>query len=229
MIDWIATGLEEQLLEIGKHTPWFLVSIMLFFVLWRSTKWAGKKFNNMYDLLFHKEDGKFVEMLDTQKDFVNSVKDNNESIRKDVLLTLESIKNIEKKINQLSKIGFNNLNSDYFSVLFEHSALPTAFVDSDYNVMSGNVKFCELLGYTNDELRKLKVHDITVEEDINLDIIQAEKVKNGEIDFYRLEKTFIRKGGTKVYCVFYCYRIPTEGPFDHFIGAVVPQDRAYQI
>ena len=208
--------------EVGQQAPWLLVSFALAFVVWRVTKWTGAKFTDMYEVLFDKKDGKLLKLIDHQAEFVESVKTNNIGVRQDIAITLESIKNIERKINQMSKIGFENMNSEYFGILFEYSELPTAFVDADFNFMSGNAKFSELLGYTNEELRKLTVMDVTAESDITADITQAEKVKSGEIDFYRLEKSFIRKDKSTIYCTLFCYRIPSEGPFNHFIGTVVP-------
>jgi PAS domain S-box-containing protein len=222
-MDTLAFFSNEQLIELSKNMPWFLVSAGLAFAIWRVVKWAGNKGNSLYELLFNHEDGKFIEMVDTQKDFVQSVRDNNVAIREDVLMTLESIRNIERKLAQLSKVGFENLNSDYFSVLFEHSPLPILFADSEYNIISANTKFVELLGYTNDELQAKSVADITKEVDIELGKNQSLQMVEGDIDYYRIEKSYERKNGTSVYCVVHVYRIPTEGPFDHFIKVVVPK------
>jgi len=214
--------IDESLISLGQQAPWLLVSFALTFAIWKSVKWVGVRFGEIYTLLFDKDNGKVLNVIDHQTEFVESVKVNNDVTRKDIATTLQAVKSIERKITQLSKIGFENMNSEYFNILFEHSELPTAFVDEEYNFMSGNMKFCELLGYTNDELRAIRVHDVTAEDDIALDISQADKVKAGVTDSYRLEKTFVRKDGGSIYATLFVYRIPAEGPFNHFIGVVIP-------
>jgi|GEM_PF-3862170 len=213
----------DQLIEFSKSAPWFIVSTGLAYAIWRVAKWVGGKGNSVYDLLFNHEHGKFIEMVDSQKDFVKSVKENNVAVREDILITLESIRNIERKLDNLSKIGFENLNSDYFNVLFEHSPLPIAFINSEQNFMTGNTKFIELLGYTNNELRTMYIKDVTKDTDINLETTQTMQMIDGDIDYFRLEKTLLRKNDTEIYCTVYMYRIPTEGPFDHFIKVIIPR------
>ena len=212
----------EQWFEYAQQAPWVVIAFALAYVFWKLIRWFGAKGNDLYDLMFDKEDGRFIKMFDHQNEFTQSVKDNNLEIREDIGASYELIKSIERKVTAMGQVGLDNLNSDYFSVLFEHSELPTAFVDADYSFMSGNAKFTELLGYTNDELRQMSIKDVSLESDMNLDLAQAERTRDGEIDFYRMEKTFVRKDKTHVYCTMFMYRIPSEGPIRHFIKTLVP-------
>lgn len=226
---YLANFIDPQILDISEKAPWFLISLVLFFVIIRSAKWVGVKFNNVHDILFNKEDGKVLQLINTQQEFVNSVKETNERVRGDVLVALEAIKNIEKKLSYMSSIGFENMNSEYFQVLFEQTPVPIAFVSGNMEIMRANEKCCELLGYNCDEIADVRVTDITAERDQKIDITQAEKIKAGELDFYRLEKTFVRKNGKSIYCTVYVYRIPTEGLFNHYIKVIIPKEGEFQI
>lgn len=218
---------DPQIIELGKNAPWFLISLVFFFGFIKSSKWVVDKINDVYDVLFNKDDGKVIQLITAQEDFVKSVKHNNELIHKDIEVALDAIKSVEKKISYMNSIGFENMNSDYFDILFEQTPVPIAFIDSDFEIMRANDKCCEFLGYNTDEITGIKLADITIERDKSIDILQAEKVKTGEIDFYRLEKTFIRKNGENVYCTIFMYRIPSEGPFNHFIKVIIPSDKTF--
>lgn len=198
------------------------MSIILFIIILKIFRWGGTKFNELYDLLFNPDEGKVVQLFATQTDFINSVKVNSENVRGDVLATLEAIKNIEKRLAHMGRLGFENMNSEYFNVLFEKSPVPIAFVDIDGKFISSNYKACELLGYSTEELQQLTFIDVTALGDVASDKAKAEKVKHGEIEYYRMEKTYVRKNGSTVYCALHVYRIPKDGPFNHYIAIMVP-------
>lgn len=226
MIAFLTT---EQIIELGRSAPWFLVCIVLFFAIKKFVYWSGDKINDLYTLLFHKDNGKFVQLLNTQTEFINSVKANNESNKTDILRTLESIKAIEDRLTHMSRVGFENMNSEYFSVLFERNPVPICFIDEGGKFLSANVKCTELLGFSSEELQAKTFIDVTALADVATDKLKAEKVKNGEITYYRLEKTYVRKNGDTVYCALYVYRIPNEGPFNHYIGIIAPLGGEFQV
>ena len=219
----------EQVIELGRTAPWFLVCIVLFFVIRKFVYWCGGKLNDLYELLFDTDKGKFVQLLNTQTEFINSVKANNEGNRNDILRTLESIKAIENRLTHMSRVGFENMNSEYFSILFERNPIPICFIDEGGKFISANSKCTELLGFSSEELQSKTFIDVTALSDAAMDKLKAEKVKNGEISFYRLEKTYVRKNGDTVYCALYVYRIPLEGPFNHYIAIIAPLGGEFQV
>ncbi|MET0656820.1 MAG: response regulator [Steroidobacteraceae bacterium] len=73
-----------------------------------------------------------------------------------------------------------------------------------HNALSGeflyaNRGFCELVGYTVEELRALTWQAITHPDDIDLDQSLANRVLAGEIPHYTAQKRYIRKDGTVVW------------------------------
>jgi len=226
-IDKYYIMIDPQLIELSQNAPWFLVSAALFFTIFKVSKWVIAKMNDVHNILFNKKDGKIIQLLETQQDFVQSVKQNNEQIRGDIMVALESIKNIEKKISYMNTVGFENINSDYFNVLFEQTPIPIMFLNDDMEIMRANEKCCDILGYNYDEITSINVVDITDSRDTQIDLLQADKIRTGELESYRLEKSFIRKNKELMYCTVFMYRIPSEGPFNHFIKIIIPLDRVF--
>jgi PAS domain S-box-containing protein len=58
-----------------------------------------------------------------------------------------------------------------------------------------NERLCELLGYSEAELRDFDFQRITHPEDLELDLAQVEALINGEIERYSMEKRYLRKDG----------------------------------
>lgn len=60
-----------------------------------------------------------------------------------------------------------------------------------------NPKLCQMLGYTEDELRAKSWAEVTPAEDFAQDKVLHARIKNGEVSFpYTYEKRFMRKDGT---------------------------------
>lgn len=61
-----------------------------------------------------------------------------------------------------------------------------------------NARLCEILGYSRDELLQLTWAEVTYPEDLDKDIEQFERVLQGEIDGYQMDKRYLRKDGQMV-------------------------------
>lgn len=73
-----------------------------------------------------------------------------------------------------------------------------------HNALSGeflyvNRGFCELVGYTAEELKALTWQAITHPDDVDLDQSLANKVLAGEVPHYTMQKRYIRKDGTPIW------------------------------
>ena len=58
-----------------------------------------------------------------------------------------------------------------------------------------NEYFCNMVGYTKEELLKCNIFDLTHKDDLESDRKSMQKLLNKEIDTYRTEKRYVRKNG----------------------------------
>ena len=69
----------------------------------------------------------------------------------------------------------------------------------DKGWIEANDKICDILGYSREELFKTTWDKITYPDDLDKDLEQFNRILNGYIDSYSLEKRFIRKDGSVIY------------------------------
>ena len=62
-----------------------------------------------------------------------------------------------------------------------------------------NPRMCEITGYTADELRSLRIQDITHPGDLDADLAHMQRLRSGEIDSFSIEKRDLRKDGGVVW------------------------------
>jgi PAS domain S-box-containing protein len=62
-----------------------------------------------------------------------------------------------------------------------------------------NPRMCEITGYTADELRSLRIQDITYPGDLDADLANMQRLGSGEIDTFSMEKRDLRKDGGVVW------------------------------
>ncbi len=86
-----------------------------------------------------------------------------------------------------------------FRGVFEQAAVGIALVDLDWNFLDVNEGFCQIVGYGKSELLHKGVVDITYPEDIPIKVQSRQSLVSGEIDYYSLEKRFVRSDGVLVW------------------------------
>ncbi|MGE5187989.1 MAG: PAS domain S-box protein [Betaproteobacteria bacterium] len=89
-------------------------------------------------------------------------------------------------------------NEKHLREIISNAPIGIATSDSDMYFLTANMKFCNILGYSEDELRKLTFKDITVSDDVQESILNMEKLCSGEIDFFSQEKQYIRKDNVTI-------------------------------
>jgi diguanylate cyclase (GGDEF)-like protein/PAS domain S-box-containing protein len=82
-----------------------------------------------------------------------------------------------------------------FRETFEQAAVGIVHVSLTGAVLRINQRACDMLGYSQAELRNLTFMDITHPEDVLTNIREFRRTLAGEIDRYRLEQRFERKQG----------------------------------
>lgn len=78
-------------------------------------------------------------------------------------------------------------------IVFEEFPVAIMIADFRGNILDVNNKLCNMLGYTEKELKNMTHFDITREEDINKNRKYLKRLKEGEINSFQLEKKYIKK------------------------------------
>nr|MBA3578105.1 PAS domain S-box protein [Sphingomonas sp.] len=82
---------------------------------------------------------------------------------------------------------------------YNHALVGIGEVDREGRFFQTNDQFCQLVGYTPEELRSMTIFDLTHPDDIEHDRALFEGQWLGELDDYMLEKRYIRKDGTEIW------------------------------
>ena len=84
-----------------------------------------------------------------------------------------------------------------FRNIFNIVPIAVAYADLHGKLKQVNPRFCELVGYTNDELLSMNAFDFTHPDEAQEDIDLSSKLVRGEMDVYRRTTRYIQKhGGT---------------------------------
>jgi PAS domain S-box-containing protein len=66
------------------------------------------------------------------------------------------------------------------------------------NFVDANKKYCELVGYKLKELKEMTYLDITKQEDNPKNLKYTKAMKNDDIKYFELEKTYIKKDESEI-------------------------------
>jgi PAS domain S-box-containing protein len=104
---------------------------------------------------------------------------------------------------------------------FNFASIGMALVGLDGRFLQVNAAYCRLTGYDETELVARTFQDITHPDDLALDLAQAERLAQGEIEGYEMEKRYIRKDGALIWVLLTgsAVRDP-EGRPVHFIAQI---------
>jgi len=80
-----------------------------------------------------------------------------------------------------------------FRETFEQAAVGIAHVAADGAWLRMNQRLCEIVGYSEDELRGLKFQDITHPDDLVANLEMAKALLRGDVDTCSMQKRYIRK------------------------------------
>jgi PAS domain S-box-containing protein len=82
---------------------------------------------------------------------------------------------------------------------FEQAAVGIAHIDSQGRFLRVNQKFCELIGYSNDEILTKSISEITHPDDIHMEQELIDRLITGTDRMYVMEKRYIRKDGEVIW------------------------------
>jgi PAS domain S-box-containing protein len=104
---------------------------------------------------------------------------------------------------------------------FDLAAVGVAHVSPDGRWLRINGKLCEIVGYSEDELLRMKFQEITHPDDLVVDLAETEKIISGAIDTFSIEKRYIRKDGSFVWVNLTVSAVRNgNGQLKHFISVV---------
>jgi PAS domain S-box-containing protein len=108
-----------------------------------------------------------------------------------------------------------------FRAIFENAAVGIARVSLDGRFLECNQRFCNIAGYSCEELLSKTFRDITHPDDLALQVRDVERILTGEITAYAREKRYCRKDGSVawVYLSVSLLR-DADGSPSYFIGVI---------
>jgi PAS domain S-box-containing protein len=86
-----------------------------------------------------------------------------------------------------------------FRNAFDHAGIGMALVALDGRWLEVNRVLCEMLGYTEAELRTRTFQDVTHPDDLQRDLAHAKELIDGRRPRYQIEKRYIRRDGETVH------------------------------
>lgn len=108
-----------------------------------------------------------------------------------------------------------------FQAMFDGAAVGMALVDKDGRALECNVSLQKMLGYEQDELRKMVFTELTHPEDSSEDLSLFPELVTGKRDRYGMDKRYIRKDGRVVWAHLNVSRVQGTGTVpQHFIAMV---------
>lgn len=112
-------------------------------------------------------------------------------------------------------------SNERFEEILDAAPIGMTLVSLDGRFVRPNRALCEMVGYTADELTKLRFQDITHPDDLATDLELAEKLTRGEIPRYSLLKRYIRKDGKIIEIMLHGSAVRDGGQVSSFIAQIV--------
>lgn len=90
-------------------------------------------------------------------------------------------------------------SEERFRRVFENAATGIAITDWQGHFEHCNQAYCELLGYTQEELRQREFTSLIHPDDRPADLAVTQRLKAGEVPFFQIENRYVRKDGDVVW------------------------------
>ncbi|MFW6389467.1 MAG: PAS domain S-box protein, partial [Marinilabiliaceae bacterium] len=155
-------------------------------------------------------------------DVIQKLIDSNEeyqAINEEYLATNEELKQAcDELVEAKGKAEENELK---FRLMYENSSTGMAVISLDFKIAAVNSSYCEMLGYTEEELIGKTLENITHPDSLEKNIDLQTQLKNGTIPSLQIEKHYVHKDGHSVYGLLSATIIKNrEGEPLYFLGNV---------
>ncbi|MGE5681569.1 MAG: PAS domain S-box protein [Bacillota bacterium] len=152
----------------------------------------------------------FYRAIETLEPQTVEVKYENNLEERTVIITFIPITDEEHKLFQVISTGFDvtdlrktedqlRQSEELYRATFEEAEVGIAHVDLNGRFLKVNRKLASISGYTKEEMQALTFQQITHPDDLSDDLQYANKLLNGEIQTYQMEKRYIQKDGAVIW------------------------------
>jgi two-component system sensor histidine kinase UhpB len=109
-----------------------------------------------------------------------------------------------------------------FRSYFEQGLIGMAVSLPDRRWIQVNDRYCDMLGYSRDELLTMKWTDLTHPDDMERNLAPESHLLAGEIEHNTIDKRFLRKDGSIMHATVFarCFR-RQDGSADHFLSLIL--------
>ncbi|WP_174591016.1 PAS domain S-box protein [Methanocella conradii] len=90
-------------------------------------------------------------------------------------------------------------SEERFHATFEQAAVGMAHLDAEGRFIRLNQKYCDILGYTQEEIAGKTFLSLTYPDDVQISEKNFNELKSGKINSYSFEKRYIKKDGSPVW------------------------------
>jgi PAS domain S-box-containing protein len=106
-----------------------------------------------------------------------------------------------------------------FRSYFDLAMVGCAITSIEKGMIAVNDQFCQMLGYSREELAKMTWTQLTHPDDVATDVAEFNRLLAHEIDSYVLDKRFLHKDGREIFTTIAvrCVRHPDGSP-DYIVG-----------
>jgi PAS domain S-box-containing protein len=112
-------------------------------------------------------------------------------------------------------------SEERWRTVFETSSVGIATSDENLRVATANAAFQRMVGYTEDELRRMQWIDLTYEDDRPATEILVKGLLAGALQAYNVEKRYRRKDGETIWVNVYNSLVPATETTPAFFPAIV--------
>ena len=90
-------------------------------------------------------------------------------------------------------------SNERFKAAFADAAIGMTLVSLDHTIIEANPAYCNMLGYSKDELEGVHLKEVTHPDDVETSSDHHHKLITGELDNYNFEKRYIHKQGHEIW------------------------------
>ena len=112
-------------------------------------------------------------------------------------------------------------SEERFRSTFEQAAVGICHADKNGKFIRVNQKFCDILGYSREELLQLTFHEITYPADLESDLHQVRNLLSGKVQNFSMEKRYLCKDGSVIWVeITVSFVRQINGEPDYFLGVI---------